>query len=254
MGKKISTNDCVFNDLKPEEGIVYKILNSMKDDVFLSEADFHFSFAQRARAKDNGAEDVILLYPIMSSELYRKCEHKITAKENDKREYLDLRFKYGDDEYFIEFKYKLSDIYYEDKKDDYKIKRYPECEFVIKEQGASNNGRYYIYEDIQRMENIKKVRDCKSYVVFITNDSKYWRLNGDENKNKQPASYSGFCLGIKKVKINNNILLKYKIKDNVHKLFIEKPYPIMWYDFKKIEDEVKNGEFKLLVIDLQKSE
>ncbi|MBQ3819009.1 hypothetical protein II810_01035, partial [bacterium] len=209
------------NNQKPI-GLIYKVLECfshtlLDNEIFLSESDFQFNFAQQV--KDFGATDVILEYPILTKCLYEKdtvhfenirkaiietyskykaeCSDKSCpnynnykknkqnekcikcyklAKFNNDRTFIDLRFRYHDDEYFIEFKYKLSDTAD-------LVCRYSESEqFKIKNQGAHNLGRPEIYEDIERMEHLKLLKDnACCFVVFITNDSQYWRLNGDEN-------------------------------------------------------------------------
>ena len=227
-----------------------------------------------------GAIDIILEDPIMAYDLYGEDN----SKENC-REYLDLRFMYDGCEYFIEFKYKLSDIYYKKNKNEkFKVYRFTggenlKNEFEIKKQGAENNCRFFIYEDIQRMENIKKRQggNCKSYVIFITNDSAYWRLNGNEKQysNEQSPQYKDFYLGAqlssgKDIKnrpeyTNNKDKLIYKDKDK-DKLNINNKYLLQWFDFKTVgyetvdnkivdkSEEIENSEFKALIIDLQKTD
>ncbi len=301
MCEKQIVTDNKFKDLKSfikEENdkdtyIVYKILNSFLektdktqplegDEIFLSEADLQFSFAQRA--KEMGATDIILEYPIKTATLYsvheektkswktsvkksfmksykklkcpdsnctKKCDNcKRGYRYNNDRTSIDLKFKYGKDTYFVEFKYKTSKI-------NKPVKRYTEKDiFTINHQGAENLGRYEIYEDIERMECIKECtnisKDIKSYVVFITNESKYWRLAGRE------SAYKNFSLereGSNTHCIEENLKepLQYISDNPPRELYIFKKYNINWCNFHEVTGSL-NNEFKALIIDLQKTD
>lgn len=137
---------------KPEK-IIFEILCKLQatlkankgNEIFLSEADFQFCFAQELdkALKNKGIEQpkIILEYPY---------SFKQTCKKG--RAFIDLYFKFNSVNYFIEFKYKLTSILDTNNKDIF-LKRYNHF-FTIKSQGASNNGRYLIYQDIERMEKL----------------------------------------------------------------------------------------------------
>lgn len=240
--------------------LLTKISEKFITEIFLSEADFKFNFAQIA--KDLGAEDIIIKYPILTKDLYKNssenCIKDIKNSYNCKnseerfladRTFIDLYFKYNSKEYFIEFKYKL---------------RCPNCEvirygmpFKIKTQSANNIARYQVYEDIERMENIRKNRDCNSFVVFITNEKEYWEtdtmqlikanIRSDYNfqlqdgKNTSLSSDGLIYLG--GTKRNTNHVEIYKKRP----IYVLNSYKINWTSFRKISDN--SGEFKILIIE-----
>lgn len=310
MSKDIKTEECLFEELEnlcnlnntKSVGFIYEVLSCITqklyyNEIFLSESDLQFSFAQCVKCK--GATEVILEYPILTQHLYdhdekyynniknaimqsyskprqeSKCKNKectnydacencfrSTKFEND-RTFIDLRFIHDNEEYFVEFKYKLSD----NDIHDVICRHKPENVFCIKNQGAHNLGRHEIYEDIERMEHIKFLKpNAKSFVVLVTNDSQYWRLNGDENNKKQESKYSDFKLAAKiNENCNNNKVpdyrknnqhtkncnenkkgLEYDSDDKKHRtLFLNDKYAINWANFKQIGDT----PFKVLVID-----
>ncbi len=240
-----------------------KISEKFATEIFLSESDFKFNFAQTA--KDLDAEDVIIEYPILTKDLYQNspkdCIKDIKNNYNCKnpeerfltdRTFIDLYFKHNNEEYFIEFKYKL---------------RCPNCDvirygmpFKIKTQSVNNIARYQVYEDIERMENIKKNRDCHSYVVFITNEKGYWKTDtmqliksnkGYERSDcnfqlkdgKNTSSSKDGLIYLGGTKRNANQTEIYKKRP----IYVSNSYKINWQSFRNISDDF--GEFKILIIE-----
>lgn len=161
--------------------ILERCLSELCDNEwFLSEDDFKFSFAQTA-AKVEGVSNVILEYPIMTSELYKKKpevkktfiqyykDHPgNTRKEeeqryNENRSFIDVYFEYNGKKHFIELKYKTNET---------EVFRHSQS-FILRAQGAQDNGMYDIHEDIERMEAIMSSIDCNGHVIALTNDSNY---------------------------------------------------------------------------------
>lgn len=236
-------------DINDHKKIIYEVLcilqrnlskDNKKDEIFLSEADFQFSFAQELdkilKDKQKESPKIILEYP-----------HFFTETSKQGRSFIDLYFKYNSINYFVEFKYKLTSI--EDS-----VKRHNNS-FCIKPQGASNNGRYLIYQDIERMEKIKSEHGtvnnecCKSYVILITNDSQYWRINqkdGCKCFNYPLADLTkteDWCKKRETTKCNK------EFEDcSYPPLNIEKNYQINWQDFLDLKC-TKNGNFRVLIID-----
>jgi hypothetical protein len=252
---KLKDSDKTFCDDVVINKTIKDVINSLNNNgTYLSEADFQFSFAQSLAKNKNIKTPIILEYPIMCKTLYGKAcnECKKYFEEND-RSFIDLYFRHGDEEYFIEFKYKLDKIL--KGKESYKICRHKECsdEFEIKHQGAVYVGRHEIYEDIERMENLKKIKpNAKTFVVLVTNDHLYW----DINQKKPNCSTYNFPLANKednKMTKYNKDGLEYNAssKKKPRTLYINNPYNLQWVDLKDIgkNDNVKNGKFRILVIE-----
>ena len=240
---------------KPEK-IIFEILCKLQatlkankgNEIFLSEADFQFCFAQELdkALKNKGIEQpkIILEYPY---------SFKQTCKKG--RAFIDLYFKFNSVNYFIEFKYKLTSILDTNNKDIF-LKRYNKF-FTIKSQGASNNGRYLIYQDIERMEKIKleyantDTEACKSYVIFITNDSQYWRINQKEScksYNYPLADKMKIEKWCKNLERTNTKCYKEFKECSYSSLNIDNNYLINWYDFISLCGK-KNNDFRILIID-----
>jgi hypothetical protein len=119
-------------------------------------------------------------------------------------------------------------------------------------------GRHEIYEDIERMENLKKIKpNAKTFVVIVTNDHLYW----DKNQTEPNSSTYNFPLSDKnnnKTKCcKNNEGLIYNTsssKKPPRTLYINNSYELKWNDFKEIseDEDVKNGLFRILIIDCNK--
>lgn len=274
--KKDTDEEYIFN-------ILLKLLESLKNkngknDMFLSEADFQFCFAQAVKDINN-KKMVILEYPWASKDLYEdrcnykkwmqekkcyscqnrekppkcnfenekeKCENVEKAISQDKSK-IDLFIKDNNEEYFIEFKYKLKQ-----EKEAYTLCRYGK-EFKSNGHGASNLGRYQVYEDIERLEQVAKhCEDANNFVIFLTNDENY------VNYHKSTSAYNNFKLNKDSngnVKLNNGELFYGKNKPekiynckNPRTLFINKNYNGQWLKFEK---KGFKSQFYILIINMK---
>lgn len=261
---KIFCENNIMNDTLNK--LLEKISEQFATEIFLSESDLQFNFAQVA--KDIGAENVIMEYPIKTEELYKNaclnCINDIkdyyNCKDKDERfgadrTFIDLYFKYNNEEYFIEFKYKL-------KCPNCTVKRYGK-DFYVKTQSANNVCRYQVYEDIERMEHIKNNLPCHSFVVFITNDKGYWetdtmQLRKSKNLPYERSDYNFQLRDSLKTSCSNNNGLIYLNTDKRNKnlgkdkysrrpIYVSNSYDINWKPFKTISDDC--GEFRVLVIE-----
>lgn len=259
--------------------IVDEIINELKtslnkNEIFLSEADMQFCFAQIAEKK--GATNIILEYPIKTSKLYDGNERVEKSFEfcdkniDEDKTYIDVKFEYNNEIYFVELKYKTSTLE--------NLTRHGYPNFELFEHGAVNEGLYKIYEDIERMENIISAqceteryegKSIKSYILVLTNDCGYWSkhkektyiqnvsLNQEftemENKNECPNS-KGF--DFPHISIN-----KKKDEQYGRPICLNHQYKINWKFFKSFPDkkELYKGNrrnapttFKYLKIDLRK--
>lgn len=251
--------------------IVDEIIKGLKDDleksdneIFLSEADLQFCFAQKA--KEKGAENIVLEYPINTSELYKGNEDIKEAFNfcnkdiNKDKTYIDVKFEYNNEVYFVELKYKTSELDC--------VTRHGHSDFKLFEQSACNLGLYAIYEDIERMENIieapcivekyKNKNKLHSYILAITNDYGYWKPHKkssyisnvsleDKTRTKQENIYP--CCIFENFTIEKYVSLNRKLKEQCSRpICLKNTYEINWEKF----IFVHNSEFKYLKINLSK--
>jgi len=141
--------------------------------VFTNEKDFQFAFAKELD-KVLGVSDVQL--EVLSFPYSWKHVNESTVKKD--KEYTDIIFKYDDEWYAIELKYKTPDHIC-------KYETNAGVSFTMK-QGAYDHNSYHCIKDIYRLEtinsryfsNINKIK--KSFFVLLTNDSNY-RYNNFSN-------------------------------------------------------------------------
>lgn len=179
-----------------------------KKESFLSEKDLQFSLALMLKKK---FETVILEYPL-AEEKDNKNKYKyvdIYCKDNKK----------GDEvEYFIELKYKTKECK--------NVTRFKIKKLNLQGHGAYYDNRFYIYQDIAKLEDIVlKRKNCKGYVLFLTNDEKY-----QSEKNKKFPLHD---------KIINN---KYEHRSIDNPMLIRNSYTLEWKKFPP------NENFKYVLI------
>lgn len=256
-----------------EDELINKVLNELKNEldnnkIFISEVDLQFSFAKKLYELQNKKINIILEYPITTENLYSKAKPELRniIKDSLKEKYekIDLFFKYEDTYYFIEFKYKSNTMDKSNTKDNSAyVSRYDDVfcnEFCLKMHGADDLGRYSVYGDLERLENIKKFAEskskdlqCKAFIIFITNHKAYWERNQTEGK-----LACNMPLAIKDNKYTKKGKLQFGNDNNATQrrtLFIENQYELHWNDFKTLDyknkKNLKNTLFRCLVIDLQ---
>lgn len=252
----------VMSGIELIKGILEKCKENLKDnEIYLSEDDFKFSFAQAVFdvAEENGVEnpEVILEYPILTHELYNNDRHKELfiesypatirdgeSKYNKDRTFIDVYFKYNGDEYFVELKFKTVAIRGENEE---KTVFRHELEFYLKNQGAYDLGLYAFYEDIERMEAIKRINSKRNaFCILVTNDSSYWRL-----PIKQNAIATHVTLN--ELSTKSGEIRFYIGTTNYRTLLIANQYP-SWgendedYLFKRLNG-YRNGLFRVLIVE-----
>lgn len=127
------------------------ILNILanKRPLFHSEADLKFSLAWQIKKQ----------HP--TSEIRLECPRNL-----ERRIYLDIFFRLNDKKIAVELKYKTRRL---------KI-RINDEEYFLKDQSGQDQGRYDFLKDMQRLETLVDKQDItQGYVVFLTNDSAYWK-------------------------------------------------------------------------------
>lgn len=168
---------------------IHKIMKGLAVDrsAFCSEADFQFAFAQEIRKQYPSAE-IWLEYPVDLLD-FKKAWH------------VDIAVFLGDDFIPIELKYKTAGGVFESGKQ----------LFVLKKQGAQDQGRYDFIADIYRIEKVVSFTNAKhGYVIMLTNDHLYWekpsrqtidqefRIHTDACIYKKRAWKKGTCDGTKR--------------------------------------------------------
>lgn len=131
---------------------IHLILNTLarKRPLFHSEADLKFSLAWEIK-KQYPRSEMRLEYP-------RNLERRI---------YLDIFFRLNNKKIAIELKYKTRRL-------NIRIK---EEEYFLTDQSAQDLGRYDFIKDMQRVETLIKKQDItQGHIVFLTNDSAYWKI------------------------------------------------------------------------------
>lgn len=125
--------------------------------VFHSEADFQHSLAWQLHLENSNLK-TRLEYPI--------------SPEQEKDEDLDILLFDGKREIAIEIKYKTAPFF---APIDGEL-------FLLKNQGAQDQGRYDFLKDVQRLERyLSDKPNSLGYAIFLTNDSSYWRPSRNES-------------------------------------------------------------------------
>lgn len=186
------------------------------NEAFLSEADFQFNLAKKLN--EIGCTNVIVEYPIRDEDT---DNHNSNNNQHNTR--IDIYCEYQGIMYFFELKYKTKEK---------EVIRHKNMKFSLKTHGAYPDNRYYIYRDIQRLENIisNKNKDklkCIGFVLFLTNDTRYTK----EYEGKFPLCNK-----------TNSGNLSYSDKTNI---LLEKQYVINWHNFGCHED------FKYMLIEIK---
>lgn len=171
-------------ELKINNKLLTKIIEATMEElttIFVSEADFQFSFAWLLKKQLPNKYDVILEYPIPS-------------EDKNNNEYIDIA---------IVNKNKIAISYIELK---YKTLQY-ETEYhniKLKNQSARDLGNYLFLKDVQRMEK-QNTKIC-NYCIFLTNDKNYWFENNKIRNNKNRVLDINFKLYDGKTIKNNNLV------------------------------------------------
>ncbi len=192
-------------------------IEEMPNEAYLSESDFQFVFANKAKAL--GADRVTIELPF-----------KYGRKDTRKR--VDIFFVYEDTEYYVELKYKTTLFN--------GLTRYGvEMELPLANQSAENDAMFAYRKDVERMEGLLTSREgkaVKAYCVFVSNYHGFWETH------KEGSVIADVQLN-DKIKSGN---LKYKDKS----VDIANEYTLVWKDFKKLGD---NQMMKYLIVECKPS-
>lgn len=123
--------------------------------VFHSEADFQHSLG--LHLSKNCDFEVRLEIPFLIPHYY---------KESDKKLKVELDIFLPKEKIGIELKYKTTEATFREHGET----------FNLKQHGAQNLGRFDFFDDLRRLQLLKKENIIeKGYVIFLTNDPLYWR-------------------------------------------------------------------------------
>ncbi len=143
-------------------------------DVFSNEAQFQFALAWKLKEKltKETTEDVKIL-----------LEHLVICE--DKKYYIDILARVGEDLFPIELKYKTPEKPTgKQKPAQYRenLNAFQYGDQYVFPQGAEDEGSYYFLKDVERLEKLKVTNSVflpgtikKGYAVLLTNSEKYWK-------------------------------------------------------------------------------
>ena len=196
---------------------IQKAFNKLEKRVFVSEADFQHAFAMKLEKQFPGK--VRLEYPVFI---------------NEGRVHIDVVIKDEKENIFIpiELKYLTAKIDSEEK-DEYTGLKYSK---ILTDQMAHNINSEHVFRDIWRIEQLKQGGVC----ICISNDKSYWC--GERHRTNST------CNAFRLYKIENR-------KDfwNKSKCAFGCPETTdlpQWETFLSVGEDIKNGEFKYLYIEI----
>lgn len=208
------------------------LLNISKErSVFYSEADFQHTLGLHL-SKDKNC-DVRLETPFEIPHFVKKLDKKLKVE-------LDIflpKEKVG-----IELKYKTKVGTFEEHGETFKLKQH----------GAQNLARFDFFDDIRRLQLLKKHKKIeKGYAVFLTNDPLYWEPIKRKNFS------SNFSMEDKRViKPNTNLgwignpregsVTRKRLSPN-NPILIENNQQLNWCQYSQIEKSI----FKYLIVEIK---
>ena len=179
-----------------------KDIGNMKDEAYLSEADFQFEFANKAKAL--GAEKVIIELPVMFA-------------GDTTRKHIDVCFEYEGVKYYVELKYKT--CLFKD------VTRYGvKTGLPLTNQSAENDAMFAFRQDVERMEKLLASNNdgsIKAYCVFLTNYHGFWEAHREGSV-------------IARVQLSDEINAEHLDYVNGKSTEISNVYQLVWKDFKKL--------------------
>ncbi len=213
--------------------------NLEKNEIFLSEADFQFSFAQELdkvlrEEKRIKSPKIILEYPFLTKELYSEDDITEGDTRYSNRMCIDLYYEYEGKAVYIEFKYKTKGIS--------GVKRGSSNKFTLQNHSNVTEQRQGLYKDIERIEHCLKWHKknskikCFGYVVFITNNKSHW------DKESKARKY----------RLCDEIACKCEITQKDEYVCTTKNHKLTWHPFTTENQE--NKQFKVCLIDCNNAE
>lgn len=187
------------------DGLIADIGN-MPNEAYLSEADFQFDFANKA--KELGAKNVVIEYP------FEFADEKA-------RKHIDVFFEVEGTKYFVELKYKTCLFK--------GVTRHGcDNDLSLANQSAENDSMFAFREDVARMEKLLRTdgfSSAKAYCVFLTNSHGFWSEHKDGSVIETVALAS--------------VISKGNLTYNEKAIHTENTYKLQWKDFKKLGEDQK---------------
>ena len=177
--------------------------------IFHSEADFQFALALKLKEKDF---DIRLEKPYLLNNKKLRLDIEIHNKKFEK--------------YAIELKYKTKKL----------LTDYNNEEFNLKSHYAQNDGAFLFWKDVYRInqliKNDKQLNFKSGFVIFLTNDNRYYESDEEGNKNII------------------ELLVDHSSKKSCKDLsLLTKKSTILWQDYSEIIEEKNNTAFKFLMLE-----
>ncbi|MCF7885439.1 MAG: hypothetical protein K9M80_03005 [Candidatus Marinimicrobia bacterium] len=204
---------------------LHHILNKLSNQrpIFYSEADFKHALAW------------------FIQNLYKnaKIRLEVPFSKSKQSRYLDLLVKLNRNSIPIEIKYKTRELSVNLEDESYNLKG----------QGAQDLGRYDFFKDIQRIEHwIKNNNKCYGWIVFLTNDSAYWKAPGRPN-----VSYKNFRMEDGR-KVSGTLTWNKNAgsgttKNREDPIHLKNQYPLNWKDYSSF-NKPGYSVFKYLAINV----
>jgi hypothetical protein len=199
------------------------VLESLKKqrELFHSEADFQFALAWEIQKK----------YPTATIRL----ESPINKEP---KEYIDILIRHNGFSYPIELKYKTTKLSLIEKEEEYSLKNH----------SARDNGCYDCIKDICRMESFADaIANYKyGYVLWLTNDSGYWKPVKSTVGHAEFSIEEGITLtGTMKW---GSHLSAGTIAGREEPLSLKAKYTTHWNTYGPSRQDVKNGEFRYVLL------
>ena len=182
-----------------------KDIGNKPNEAYLSESDFQFEFANKAKAL--GAEKFLIELPYV-------FDGDTTRKR------IDVYFEYEGTKYYVELKYKT--CLFKD------LTRYGmKTELPLANQSAENDAMFAFREDVERMEKLllsKSGESVKAYCVFLSNYHGFWERHLEGSV-------------ISSVQLSDEIKAEHLKYKNEKSTDISNVYSLVWKDFKKLGAE-----------------
>jgi len=211
---------------------IIQILNDLSHfrNIFHSEADFQHSLGYLLSKKYD--LDVRLEVPLYITPYYSEMDEKLKVE-------LDILMPKG--KIGIELKYKTRGATFEQNGET----------FNIKQHGAQNLGRFDFFDDIRRLQLIKRQGIIeKGYAIFLTNDPLYWkpikRKNFSSNFSMENGRIikSNTKLGWTGNPSEGSVSKKRLFPNNP--IIINNKHHFKWYNFSSIRGE----SFQYLIVEI----
>lgn len=197
---------------------------SIRRPVFHSEADFQHALAWQIHTSHPEAE-VRLEVPV-----------EIAGR----RMYVDMIVEFKGTKTFLELKYKTAASTVDHRGE----------HFMLKQQGAADQGLYDCVKDFSRLENfIDAHASSEGFAVLLTNDPRYWRPGQKENsldrefKLTEGRELAGKLSWAAHAGAGS-------IKDRELPIELRGKYGIAWRDYSALSQDPKSS-FRLMVLKMQ---